>query len=63
MVHKSSSRPYRDIWANFPLSASRRSVGTTCVLLQEGVGLFREAEQSPEANKDSTPGRGHLSTP
>lgn len=38
-------------------------MGTTCVLLQEGVGLFREAEQSPEANKDSTPGRGHLSTP
>lgn len=43
MVHKSSSRPYRDIWANIPLSASRRSVGTTCVPLQEGVGLFREA--------------------
>lgn len=63
MVHKSSSRPYRDIWANFPLSASRRSVGATCVLLQEGVGLSREAEQSPEANKDSTPARGHLSTP
>lgn len=38
-------------------------MGATCVLLQEGVGLSREAEQSPKANKDRTPARGHLSTP